>query len=77
MVMVFHDPAPIPKEHMRVPRDAGWYEKLLVLPNQAFCEQMLVAAGMSDWWPQESTNVPFLLLDGEGGAFPPRVPGSH
>ncbi|KAJ0801173.1 hypothetical protein HanPI659440_Chr03g0114291 [Helianthus annuus] len=37
---------------------------LPVLPNQAFGEQVLVAAGMSDKWPNTSTNVPVLHLDG-------------
>ncbi|KAJ0502061.1 hypothetical protein HanRHA438_Chr11g0510411 [Helianthus annuus] len=65
IVMEFRDPEPIPKEDMKIPRGASWYEKLLALPNQAFGEQVLVVAGMSERWPHDSTNVPFLLLDDE------------
>ncbi|MFS7918912.1 hypothetical protein Hanom_Chr03g00206761 [Helianthus anomalus] len=64
MVMELSDPAPIPKEHLKIPRGAGWYENLLALPNQTFGEQVLVATGMNDRWPHTSTNVPMLLLDG-------------
>ncbi|MFS8010822.1 hypothetical protein Hanom_Chr14g01301521 [Helianthus anomalus] len=35
----------------------------MVLPNQSFGEQVLVAAGMSDKWPQDSENVSLLLLE--------------
>ncbi|MFS7966437.1 hypothetical protein Hanom_Chr09g00773731 [Helianthus anomalus] len=34
------------------------------IPKEAFGEQVLVAAGMSDKWSSTSTNVPILLLNG-------------
>ncbi|KAJ0770193.1 hypothetical protein HanPI659440_Chr07g0254401 [Helianthus annuus] len=44
MVMQFRDIGSIPKEDLKIPRGAAWYEKLMALPNQAFGEQVLVAA---------------------------------
>ncbi|KAF5783487.1 hypothetical protein HanXRQr2_Chr11g0508521 [Helianthus annuus] len=64
-VMQFREMGSIPKEELKIPRDATWYKKLKALPNQAFGEQVLVAAGMSDKWPKDSENVPVLLLEGE------------
>ncbi|KAF5813534.1 hypothetical protein HanRHA438_Chr03g0110631 [Helianthus annuus] len=60
--MEFCDPTRIPKEDLKIPRGAGWYEKLLALPKQTFGEQVLVATGMNDRWPRTNTNVPMLLL---------------
>ncbi|MFS7967039.1 hypothetical protein Hanom_Chr09g00781031 [Helianthus anomalus] len=68
--MEFCDPAPIPKEDLKIPKGAAWYEKLKPLPKQAFSEHILVAAGMSDKWPSTSTNVPVLLLYGQGRSVP-------
>ncbi|MFS7912970.1 hypothetical protein Hanom_Chr02g00136171 [Helianthus anomalus] len=65
MVMQFRDSVPIVREDLKISRDAAWYEKLMALPNQAFGEQVLVAAGMSDKWPHDSENVPVLLLKGQ------------
>ncbi|KAM0065257.1 hypothetical protein Hdeb2414_s0003g00112641 [Helianthus debilis subsp. tardiflorus] len=64
-VMQTREMGPIPKEELKIPRGATWYEKLKALPNQAFGEHVLVAAGMSDKWPEDSENVPVLLLEGE------------
>ncbi|MFS7968316.1 hypothetical protein Hanom_Chr09g00796001 [Helianthus anomalus] len=61
----FHHSAPIPKEDTKVPRGVAWYEKLLALPNRVFGDQILVAVGMSDNWPERSEDVPVLLLNGE------------
>ncbi|KAF5822974.1 hypothetical protein HanRHA438_Chr01g0033961 [Helianthus annuus] len=66
MVMQFRRMGPIPKEEMKVPHGVAWYENLMALPNRVFGEQVLVAAGMSDKWPEDSKSVPVLLLDGEG-----------
>ncbi|KAF5788517.1 hypothetical protein HanRHA438_Chr10g0478771 [Helianthus annuus] len=65
ITMEFRDPAPIPKEDLKIPKGVGWYEKLISLPNPAFGEHVLVAADMIDKWPSTSTNVPVLLLDGK------------
>ncbi|MFS8024568.1 hypothetical protein Hanom_Chr16g01464751 [Helianthus anomalus] len=64
IAMEFRVPGPILKENIVVPKVVDWYEGLKALPNQAFGEQVLVAAGMSDKWPRTSKNVPVLLLDG-------------
>ncbi|KAJ0694925.1 hypothetical protein HanPI659440_Chr15g0614361 [Helianthus annuus] len=63
--MEFRDLATIPKEDMKIPRGATWYEKLMVLPNRVFGEQVLVAAGMSDKWTEKREDVSILLLNGE------------
>ncbi|KAJ0950778.1 hypothetical protein HanPSC8_Chr02g0052181 [Helianthus annuus] len=34
--MEFQDSAPIPKEDMKIPHGATWYEGLMVLPNRVF-----------------------------------------
>ncbi|MFS8022492.1 hypothetical protein Hanom_Chr16g01440051 [Helianthus anomalus] len=54
------------RTEVKISRGAMWYEKRMALPNQAFGEQVLVATGRSDKWPQDSENVPVLLLEGEG-----------
>ncbi|MFS8006296.1 hypothetical protein Hanom_Chr14g01247551 [Helianthus anomalus] len=43
----------------------AWYEKFLALPNRVFGEQVLVTAGVSDKWPEQSREVPVLLFNGE------------
>ncbi|MFS7912594.1 hypothetical protein Hanom_Chr02g00131791 [Helianthus anomalus] len=58
-------PMPIHKEEMKVPRGAAWYENLMALTNRFFGEQVLLAAGMSDKWPENNENVPVLLLGDE------------
>ncbi|MFS7952314.1 hypothetical protein Hanom_Chr07g00605531 [Helianthus anomalus] len=60
--MEFRDSAPIPKEEMNVLRGATWYERLLALPNRVFGEKVLVAASMSNKWPENNENVPVVLL---------------
>ncbi|MFS7946689.1 hypothetical protein Hanom_Chr06g00539261 [Helianthus anomalus] len=63
--MEFRDSAANPKEDMKNPHGAAWYEKLMALPNRVFGEQVLVAADKSDKWPEKSEYVPILLLNGE------------
>ncbi|KAF5781563.1 hypothetical protein HanRHA438_Chr11g0497671 [Helianthus annuus] len=65
VAMEFRDPEPIPKENLKIPKGTTWYERLKSLPNQAFGEQVLVVACMSDKWPTTSRNVPMLLVDGQ------------
>ncbi|KAM0003669.1 hypothetical protein Hdeb2414_s0275g00854151 [Helianthus debilis subsp. tardiflorus] len=69
VAMELYDPEPIPKEDLKIPKGAAWYKKLKPLPNQAFGEHMLVAAGMSDKWPSTVINVLVLLLDDQGNPF--------
>ncbi|MFS7920976.1 hypothetical protein Hanom_Chr03g00231191 [Helianthus anomalus] len=66
IAMDFRDPTPIPKETLKIPKGVAWYGKLSALPNRTFGEQVLVAAGMSDKWPNTRTDVPVLILDGVG-----------
>ncbi|MFS7970680.1 hypothetical protein Hanom_Chr09g00823801 [Helianthus anomalus] len=60
MVMQFRGMGLIPKEEIKVSHGMTWYENLMALPNQVFSEQVLVATGMSDKWPEDSENVPKL-----------------
>ncbi|MFS7964005.1 hypothetical protein Hanom_Chr08g00745021 [Helianthus anomalus] len=48
---------PVPKKDIKVPKGVAWYEGLHALPKQAFNENVLVAAGMSDKWPHDSQKV--------------------
>ncbi|MFS7938825.1 hypothetical protein Hanom_Chr05g00444281 [Helianthus anomalus] len=48
MVMQFREMVPISKEELKISCGATWYEKLMALLNQAFGEQVLVAAGISE-----------------------------
>ncbi|MFS7953831.1 hypothetical protein Hanom_Chr07g00623201 [Helianthus anomalus] len=50
---------------MKVSRGVAWYENLMALPNRVFGEQVLVAAGMSNKWPEDCESVLVLLLGGE------------
>ncbi|KAJ0611761.1 hypothetical protein HanHA300_Chr01g0019401 [Helianthus annuus] len=63
--MLFRERDVINKEDTPIPKKTVWYEKLMALPNRVFGEQVLVAAGMSDKWPEESKEVPVLLFNGK------------
>ncbi|MFS7913793.1 hypothetical protein Hanom_Chr02g00145871 [Helianthus anomalus] len=67
MAMQFRRMGPVPKEDMAIPHDAAWYGKLMALPNRVFGEQVLIAARMSDKWPEDSESVHVLLFDGQAG----------
>ncbi|KAF5782568.1 hypothetical protein HanRHA438_Chr11g0510141 [Helianthus annuus] len=56
---------PIAKKDMATPHGAASYENLMALPNRVFGEQVLVAAGMNNRWPEDSEGVPVLLFDGQ------------
>ncbi|KAM0007766.1 hypothetical protein Hdeb2414_s0011g00373941 [Helianthus debilis subsp. tardiflorus] len=64
-IAMFREPNAIPKEDTPIPKKASWYDKLMATPNRVFGEQVLVADGMSDRWPEWSKEVPVLLLNGE------------
>ncbi|KAF5813714.1 hypothetical protein HanXRQr2_Chr03g0101971 [Helianthus annuus] len=53
------------KEDIPIPKKVAWCDKLFATLNRVFGEQVLVAAGMSDKWPEQSREVPVLLLNGE------------
>ncbi|KAJ0441599.1 hypothetical protein HanIR_Chr16g0799621 [Helianthus annuus] len=66
IAMEFRQPSAIPREDTPIPKKAAWYDKLMATPNRVFGMQVLVAAGMSDKWPERSKDVSTLLFNGEG-----------
>ncbi|KAM0041130.1 hypothetical protein Hdeb2414_s0011g00362671 [Helianthus debilis subsp. tardiflorus] len=66
IIMEFHQPGAIPKEDTPIPRKAAWYDKIMATPDRVFGELVLVAVGMSEKWPERSTDVHVLLFNGEG-----------
>ncbi|MFS7937938.1 hypothetical protein Hanom_Chr05g00433621 [Helianthus anomalus] len=74
MAMQFRAMGPIAKEHMAISRGTTWYENLMVLPNLVFGEQVLVAAGMSDRWPEDIESVFVLLFDGQARLYQSAFP---
>ncbi|MFS7920832.1 hypothetical protein Hanom_Chr03g00229411 [Helianthus anomalus] len=65
IAMIFHDSDKIDKEELPIPKGADWYMNLLAMPNRIFGEQVLVAAQMSDKWPETSEEVPVLKFNDE------------
>ncbi|KAJ0680723.1 hypothetical protein HanPI659440_Chr16g0627551 [Helianthus annuus] len=75
IAMIFRESNKIDKEELPIPKGGGWYMNLLATPNRIFGENVLVAAQMSDKWPETSVEVPVLKFNGEEaqlyqGAFP-------
>ncbi|MFS7984300.1 hypothetical protein Hanom_Chr11g00984881 [Helianthus anomalus] len=59
--MIFHAPDVTEMEELAIPKKANWYVKLTTTPNRIFGKNVLVAAQMSDQWPEDSsTKVPML-----------------
>ncbi|KAF5796843.1 hypothetical protein HanXRQr2_Chr08g0356631 [Helianthus annuus] len=58
--MIFREPDTIEKEELPIPKGADWYLKLTATLNLLFGENVLVAAQMSDKWPEDSNEVPVL-----------------
>ncbi|KAJ0734407.1 hypothetical protein HanPI659440_Chr11g0419721 [Helianthus annuus] len=56
----------IEKEELAIPKKEDWYVKLTATPNRVFDENVLVAAQMSDQWPQDSEEVPVLKFEDRG-----------
>ncbi|MFS8007664.1 hypothetical protein Hanom_Chr14g01263741 [Helianthus anomalus] len=52
IAMLFRLPGAIPKEDVKIPHKEGWYNKIMATPNRMFRKQVLVAAGMSNKWPE-------------------------
>ncbi|KAM0057754.1 hypothetical protein Hdeb2414_s0005g00162131 [Helianthus debilis subsp. tardiflorus] len=60
IAMIFREPDAIENEELPIPKGADWYLKLTATPNRIFGENVLVAAQMSDQWPDDSNEVPVL-----------------
>ncbi|KAJ0582107.1 hypothetical protein HanRHA438_Chr04g0191431 [Helianthus annuus] len=54
IAMIFRESDKIDKEELPIPKGADWYLKLLATPNRIFGENVLVAAHISDNWPENS-----------------------
>ncbi|KAM0046104.1 hypothetical protein Hdeb2414_s0009g00312021 [Helianthus debilis subsp. tardiflorus] len=65
IAMIFQESDRIEKKELPILKTADWYMHLLALPNRIFGEQVLVAAAMSDKWPERSEEVPVLMFNGE------------
>ncbi|MFS7907504.1 hypothetical protein Hanom_Chr01g00072151 [Helianthus anomalus] len=60
IAIIFRAPDTIDKEGLAIPKKENWYVRLTATPNRVFGENVLVAAQMSDQWPEDSTEVPVL-----------------
>ncbi|MFS7945103.1 hypothetical protein Hanom_Chr06g00520041 [Helianthus anomalus] len=69
IAMIFRPSGKIEKEDTPIPKKETWYDNLMPTINRVFGEQVLVAVGMSDKWPERSNEVLVLLLDGEEQAL--------
>ncbi|MFS8023747.1 hypothetical protein Hanom_Chr16g01455161 [Helianthus anomalus] len=58
--MIFRAWDTIEKEELPIAKGADMYLKLTATPNRIFGENVLVAAQMSDQWPEDSNEVPVL-----------------
>ncbi|KAM0037937.1 hypothetical protein Hdeb2414_s0013g00409021 [Helianthus debilis subsp. tardiflorus] len=67
IAMIFRAPDTIDKEELAIPKKETWYVKLTTTPDRVFGENVLVAAQMSDQWPEDNTEVPAHLWQ---AAFP-------
>ncbi|KAM0067681.1 hypothetical protein Hdeb2414_s0002g00064131 [Helianthus debilis subsp. tardiflorus] len=63
IAMVFRESDTIEKEELPIPKGADWYLNFLAMPNRIFGENVLVAAHMSDKWPETSEEVPVLKFE--------------
>ncbi|KAJ0715337.1 hypothetical protein HanPI659440_Chr13g0499951 [Helianthus annuus] len=70
IAMIFRAPDSIEKEELLIPKGADWYLKLTATPNRIFGENILVAAQMSDQWPDDSNEVPVLKFQDRSLLFP-------
>ncbi|KAF5759306.1 hypothetical protein HanXRQr2_Chr16g0739661 [Helianthus annuus] len=66
IAMMFREFDKIEKEELPIPKTEDWYLRLVATPNRIFGEQVLVAAGISDKWPERSGEVPVLMFNSEG-----------
>ncbi|KAJ0641414.1 hypothetical protein HanPSC8_Chr16g0724371 [Helianthus annuus] len=61
--MIFREPDTIEKDELAIPKGADWYLKLTATSNRIFGENVLVAAQMSNKWPETSNEVPILKFE--------------
>ncbi|KAF5760103.1 hypothetical protein HanXRQr2_Chr16g0749361 [Helianthus annuus] len=66
IAMTFRAPDVIEKEELAIPKKQDWYVKLTATPNRVFGENVLIAARMSDQWPDDSKEAPVLKFQGRG-----------
>ncbi|MFS7915729.1 hypothetical protein Hanom_Chr02g00168661 [Helianthus anomalus] len=69
IAMIFRELDTIEKEELPIPKGADWYVKLTATPNHIFGENVLVAAQMSDKWPETSSEGPILKFEDRGMLF--------
>ncbi|KAJ0448498.1 hypothetical protein HanRHA438_Chr17g0826551 [Helianthus annuus] len=63
IAIIFRESDTIEKEELPIPKGVDWYLKLTATPNRIFGENVLVAAQMSDKWPETSNEVPVLKFE--------------
>ncbi|KAF5756574.1 hypothetical protein HanXRQr2_Chr17g0816311 [Helianthus annuus] len=63
IAIIFRELDTIEKEELPIPKGVDWYLKLTATPNRIFGENVLVAAQMSDKWPETSNEVPVLKFE--------------
>ncbi|MFS7937222.1 hypothetical protein Hanom_Chr05g00425071 [Helianthus anomalus] len=66
IVMIFRAPDMIEKEELAISKKESWYVKLTPMPNRVFGENVLVAAQLSDQWPEDNVEVPVLKFQDRG-----------
>ncbi|MFS8004123.1 hypothetical protein Hanom_Chr13g01221991 [Helianthus anomalus] len=70
IAMIFPESDTIEKEELSIPNGADWYLKLTATPNRIFGKNVLVAAQMSDQWPEDINELPVLKFQDRGLFFP-------
>ncbi|KAF5770189.1 hypothetical protein HanRHA438_Chr14g0667641 [Helianthus annuus] len=63
IAMIFRESDTIEKDELPISKGADWYLNLLATPNRIFGENVLVAAHMSDKWPETSEKVLVLKFE--------------
>ncbi|KAJ0689327.1 hypothetical protein HanOQP8_Chr11g0404461 [Helianthus annuus] len=66
IAMIFCASDTIEKEELPIPKGEAGNLKLTATPNRIFGENVLVAAQMSDQWPEDSNEVPVLKFQDRG-----------
>ncbi|KAJ0583031.1 hypothetical protein HanHA89_Chr05g0172081 [Helianthus annuus] len=69
IAIIFRVSDTIEKEELAIPKKEDWYLKLTATPNRVFGENVLIAAWMSDKWPEDSNEVPVLKFQDRGLSF--------
>ncbi|KAF5789080.1 hypothetical protein HanRHA438_Chr09g0377731 [Helianthus annuus] len=77
IAMIFRESDTIEKEELPIPNGADWHLNLVAKPNRIFGENVLVAAQMSDKWPETSYEVLVLKFEDRGMGTPLSSSFSH